>query len=184
MRRGRGPRHKPGSMVERRKDGMTQSSWRRLAAAGCLALMAGAASAQSWPMRPVRLIVPFPAGGTIDILGRLLGQEVSKATGQPFVVENKPGGGTVIGVDAAAKASDGHTSSGGEQLTVNATLVKTCRTTSSGTCSGCAGRAHANLLRGSRRAAIAEELSLTRERPRKLATPRSAMHDRASPARC
>ena len=87
--------------------------------------MAGAASAQSWPTRPVRLIVPFPAGGTIDILGRLLGQEVSKATGQPFVVENKPGGGTVIGVDAAAKASDGHTFvMVANSFTVNATLVK------------------------------------------------------------
>jgi tripartite-type tricarboxylate transporter receptor subunit TctC len=69
--------------------------------------------------------VPFPAGGTLDILARQIGQEVSRSTGQPFVVENKPGGGTVIGVDTAAKAADGYTFvTVANSFTVNATLVK------------------------------------------------------------
>ena len=90
-----------------------------------LTLVAGAACAQAWPTRPVRVIVPFPAGGTMDILARQLGQEVSKAHGQPFLVENKPGAGTVIGVEAAAKAADDHTFvMVANSFTVNATLVK------------------------------------------------------------
>ena len=96
--------------------------WQFLGAALALAL---AAPAQSWPTRPVRMIVPFPAGGTMDILARQLGQEVSKANGQPFVVENKPGAGTVIGVETAAKATDEHTFvMVANSFTVNATLVK------------------------------------------------------------
>jgi len=96
----------------------------RLVGAG-LAFLCGLAQAQSWPTRPIRVIVPFPAGGTLDILARQIGQEVSRSTGQPFVVENKPGGGTVIGVDAAAKAADGYTFvTVANSFTVNATLVK------------------------------------------------------------
>src|SRR5687767_4818276 len=96
--------------------------WKVLVAALALAL---AVPAQSWPTRPVRMIVPFPAGGTMDILARQLGQEVSKANGQPFVVENKAGAGTVIGVEAAAKATDDHTFVGvANSFTVNHTLVK------------------------------------------------------------
>ena len=90
-----------------------------------LTAAAGLASAQSWPTRPIRMIVPFPAGGTLDILTRQLGLEISRSTGQPFLVENKPGGGTVIGVDAAAKSSDGHSFvMVANSFTVNATLVK------------------------------------------------------------
>ena len=71
------------------------------------------------------MIVPFPAGGTLDVLTRQLGQEISQSTGQPFIVENKPGGGTVIGVDAAAKSTDGHSFvMVANSFTVNATLVK------------------------------------------------------------
>lgn len=96
-----------------------------LASALVLALAFGSAQAQQWPSRPIRMIVPFPAGGTLDILARQIGQEISKSTGQPFVVENKPGGGTVIGVDAAAKANDGHTFvMVANSFTVNETLVK------------------------------------------------------------
>ena len=66
--------------------------------------------AQSWPSKSLRLIVPFPPGGTTDYVSRLVGVEMSKALGQSVVVDNKPGAGTVIGVDAAAKAApDGHT---------------------------------------------------------------------------
>lgn len=78
-----------------------------------LALLAASLSpalAQDWPQRPVRLIVPFPAGSTPDILGRVLAEHLARNTGQPFVVENKPGAGGMIGTDAIAKAApDGHT---------------------------------------------------------------------------
>lgn len=64
----------------------------------------------NWPSKPLRWIVPFPTGGTTDLLSRLVATEVSKSLGQVVVVDNKPGAGTVIGVDAAAKApADGHT---------------------------------------------------------------------------
>ncbi|MFD4841284.1 Bug family tripartite tricarboxylate transporter substrate binding protein [Achromobacter sp. NPDC058515] len=70
----------------------------------------GVAQAQSYPARPVSLIVPFPAGGTTDVLARALGQELSKSLGQPVVVENKPGAGSTLGADYVAKAApDGYT---------------------------------------------------------------------------
>ncbi|TWG79037.1 tripartite-type tricarboxylate transporter receptor subunit TctC [Cupriavidus gilardii J11] len=65
---------------------------------------------ENWPSRPVRLIVPFPAGGTSDLMGRLIAEQLSKALKQPFIVENKGGAGGVIGTDQAAKApADGYT---------------------------------------------------------------------------
>ena len=69
-----------------------------------------AAFAQSYPSRPVRFVVPFPAGGTTDILARILGQHLSERLGQQVVIENKPGGGTNIAVQFVVKApADGHT---------------------------------------------------------------------------
>ena len=66
--------------------------------------------AQGWPARPVRLIIPFPPGGGLDALGRAIAERVSAATGQPVVVDNRPGGSTVPGLDAVAKAApDGQT---------------------------------------------------------------------------
>jgi tripartite-type tricarboxylate transporter receptor subunit TctC len=66
--------------------------------------------AQNYPVRPVRIIVPFPPGGSMDAVVRLLGQEMTRSLGQPVVVENRPGAGTVVGVNAAAKsAPDGYT---------------------------------------------------------------------------
>jgi tripartite-type tricarboxylate transporter receptor subunit TctC len=69
-----------------------------------------AASAQTWPDRPVRIIAPFPAGGLVDVLARAVGDELAKALGQPVIVENKPGAGGNLGADLVAKASaDGYT---------------------------------------------------------------------------
>jgi tripartite-type tricarboxylate transporter receptor subunit TctC len=65
---------------------------------------------QAWPARPVKVIIPFPPGGTLDAVGRQLAQKLGDQLGQPFVVENRPGGNGTIGADAVAKApADGYT---------------------------------------------------------------------------
>jgi tripartite-type tricarboxylate transporter receptor subunit TctC len=70
----------------------------------------GHALAQAWPAKPVRIVVPFAAGGPADIYARAIGEKLSAALGQPFVVENKPGGGSIVGTDLAAKSpADGYT---------------------------------------------------------------------------
>ena len=78
-----------------------------------LAVVAGLVapvSAQDWPTRPVRIIVPLAPGGGGDVFARLLGEELAKRFGQPFVVENRPGGALNIGMRACAEsAPDGHT---------------------------------------------------------------------------
>jgi tripartite-type tricarboxylate transporter receptor subunit TctC len=87
-------------------------SMRRLAVCVLVAVLAAApeASTQPYPARPIRLIVPFGAGGGTDNLARIIEPHVSKALGQPLVIENRPGGGSVIGMDAVAKAApDGYT---------------------------------------------------------------------------
>src|SRR3954466_13011903 len=66
--------------------------------------------AQTYPLRPVRLIVPVAAGGSTDILGRLLGQWLSERLGRPFIVDNRPGAGGNIGLEVVVKApADGYT---------------------------------------------------------------------------
>jgi tripartite-type tricarboxylate transporter receptor subunit TctC len=74
-------------------------------AAACLAAAAGAASAQSYPSQPIRLIVPFAAGGGSDILARLIAEPLSKSLGQPVVVENRSGAGATVGADLVAKSA-------------------------------------------------------------------------------
>ena len=98
-----------------------------IATGAALAASAPWSAAQStWPSKPLRLIVPFPAGGTSDLLGRHMANALSQALGQPVIVDNKPGAGTVIGIDAAAKAApDGLTLVGvANSFCVNQTLVK------------------------------------------------------------
>jgi tripartite-type tricarboxylate transporter receptor subunit TctC len=76
-----------------------------LACASCVASAQGA-----WPQRPVKMIVPFPAGGPTDVMTRVLSEKLTHAIGQPVVVENKPGAGGTIGADFVAKsAPDGYT---------------------------------------------------------------------------
>ncbi len=80
-------------------------------AAAAFAFMAGPAAAQGqWPTKPVRIVVPFAAGGTTDILARAVAPELSKAFGQQFIVDNRAGAGGNVGADIVAKApNDGYT---------------------------------------------------------------------------
>lgn len=81
-----------------------------LTAAATLALLPQAHAQSKYPERPIKLIVPFPAGGQTDAAARLFGQKLEEQLGQPVIVENRPGASTVIGSDFVAKApSDGHT---------------------------------------------------------------------------
>lgn len=81
-----------------------------LACALALAAVPAFAQAPAWPAKPVKLVVNFPAGGPLDLIARSVGDAMQKATGQPFVVENKPGAAGNIGADAVARApGDGTT---------------------------------------------------------------------------
>ena len=83
----------------------------RRALAACLGMwLATLACAQNYPIKPVRIIAPFAAGSTIDIIGRIIAPKLHEALGQPVIVENRAGAGGALGMDAAAKsAPDGHT---------------------------------------------------------------------------
>src|SRR2546429_2668255 len=85
-------------------------SFMRAALSAALILLALPAFAQPYPNRPIHLIVPYPAGGGTDFFARLVGQKMSELTGQPIIVENKPGAATNLGADFVAKAPpDGYT---------------------------------------------------------------------------
>jgi tripartite-type tricarboxylate transporter receptor subunit TctC len=96
-----------------------------VAAAGLLAGLPAGAPAQTCPNRPIRIVIAFSAGGSIDTLGRIIAQKLSEALGQNVVVENRPGGGANIGAVAASQASpDGHTLHlAAQSLAVNVTLA-------------------------------------------------------------
>jgi tripartite-type tricarboxylate transporter receptor subunit TctC len=104
---------------------MNRMRW--LAAASLSLLCASGAAAQNYPTRPVTIIVPYAAGGGTDLLARMVGQKLEQRLGKSFVVENRPGGGTVIAALAVAKAPpDGYTLLMGTStpLAINATLHK------------------------------------------------------------
>src|SRR4051812_7471038 len=86
---------------------------RHLLRTGAAMLIAGCAAfaaAQNYPSKPVRLIVPFPPGGSNDIVGRLIGQELSERLGKQVIIDNRGGAGGVLGTEIAAHADpDGHT---------------------------------------------------------------------------
>ncbi len=106
---------------------MSMTIWRNAACAIAMLAAAGAALAQAWPSKPVKVLVAFTAGGTTDILARAVGQQLQDKLKQPFVVENKPGAGGNTGTELAARSpADGYTlivNSVGP-IAVNPTLYK------------------------------------------------------------
>ncbi|MCR5868555.1 tripartite tricarboxylate transporter substrate binding protein [Aquincola sp. J276] len=98
------------------------------ALAGLLALAvlpARAQAAGAWPQRPITLVVPFPPGGSADVVGRLIGKHLGERLGQPVVIDNRAGAGTILGASLVAKApADGYTLliSSGSTFTVNPAL--------------------------------------------------------------
>jgi tripartite-type tricarboxylate transporter receptor subunit TctC len=98
-----------------------------LVAIGCAALALAAATSptraqDTYPSKPITVVIPFPPGGSADVLGRIIGKRLSDQLGQPVVIDNRPGAGTVLGASAVAKApADGYTLlvSSGSTFTVN-----------------------------------------------------------------
>ncbi len=87
-----------------------RQAWQCTLAAALAALCHGAAQAQAFPAKPIRIIVPYAAGGPSDTLSRTTGSAVAENIGQPVLVENRPGGSSIIGMQACAKAApDGYT---------------------------------------------------------------------------
>jgi tripartite-type tricarboxylate transporter receptor subunit TctC len=98
-----------------------------IAAAWALGACGPAAAADAWPTKPIHFIAPFPPGGPVDVLARLIGQKITEKSGQPVIVENKAGAAGNIGIEQVAKSPpDGttflHVPAG--NITINATLMK------------------------------------------------------------
>ena len=86
---------------------MNKTRWAAIAALG---LWSGAVQAQSWPDKPVHIVVPLTAGSATDVMARTVAAQLSDQLGQPFIVDNKPGAGGTIGVGLVARAKpDGYT---------------------------------------------------------------------------
>ena len=100
---------------------------RAVLTAGLGSLAAPASAQTAFPDRPVTLVVPFPPGGSTDVMARLLAERMAPLLGQPVLVENKPGAATVVGAEAVARsAPDGHTVlvNSGTTLTINPLLMR------------------------------------------------------------
>ena len=107
---------------------MKKRLWFRIAAVAAAALLPGLAAAQAWPAKPVKIVVPFAAGGATDVVARLLAQKLGEGWGQTVVVENRAGAGGNIGADAVAKSpADGYTllMTSGSIVTANPHMYKT-----------------------------------------------------------
>src|SRR3954464_12011510 len=99
----------------------------RVIAALAISLVATCAASQEYPTKPIKLIVPFPPAGGTDIMSRVVAQKLSEANHWTVVIDNRPGAGGNIGIDAAAKApADGYTLVMGQtsNLAINPTLYK------------------------------------------------------------
>src|SRR6202051_3511387 len=96
----------------------------RIALALTLWLAGAGAAVAEYPERPIRLLLPFPAGGAVDIIARIMTAKMSEDLGQPFIIENKSGAGGIIATDAVAKSPpDGYTLLlATPNLTINAAL--------------------------------------------------------------
>ena len=89
---------------------LSQGRIRTVFMTAVFALLALPAGAQTWPDKPVRIIVPFAAGGPADVYARVMGQKLQEALGQTFIVDDRPGGGAIVGTEAVAKSpADGYT---------------------------------------------------------------------------
>lgn len=100
---------------------------RRLCLIACCTLAAAASHADTWPTKPIRWVVAYPAGGGSDFLARQLAPQLGKQLGQPLVIDNRPGAGGMIGTDAAAKSpADGYTILSGDNgaLVLNSAMYK------------------------------------------------------------
>ena len=98
------------NLCDRRHRGLTLLAVLALLALPAAPTWAQPATAQDYPSRPVRIIVPFAPGGSADVFGRFIAQRLQESLGQGFIVDNRPGAGSVIGTDAVAKsAPDGYT---------------------------------------------------------------------------
>jgi tripartite-type tricarboxylate transporter receptor subunit TctC len=96
--------------MERTRRKLIRGLGAALAAAPLLQYSRAAGAQEAWPSRPLRIVVPFPPGGLTDVLGRSVAERLSRALGQPVVVENKPGAGTLTGAESVAKSPpDGYT---------------------------------------------------------------------------
>ncbi len=83
---------------------------KRMIAAACLMACSIAVHAQGYPIKPIRIVVPYPAGGGIDLIARAIGNQLSQRWGQGVIIENKPGSGTIVAAEGVAKAApDGYT---------------------------------------------------------------------------
>ncbi len=81
-----------------------------LAVSACLALAPTLASAQAWPARAIKIVVPAPPGGAIDLIARVVGDKLATSLGQPVIIDNRPGASNNLGTDVLAKsAPDGYT---------------------------------------------------------------------------
>src|SRR5262245_12270728 len=97
-------------MTTRRYCGMINRLWNTFAAAALIAVTLIGADAWGQTSRTIRIVVPFPPGGSADILARLLGEQISKSQGPTVIIENRPGGGASIAYEAVARAApDGNT---------------------------------------------------------------------------
>ena len=106
---------------------MMKRNWIRLLAVAVAALLPAGASAQAWPAKPVKIVVPFAAGGATDVVARLLAQKLGEAWGQSVIVENRAGAGGNIGAEVVAKsAPDGYTllMTSGSIVTANPYMYK------------------------------------------------------------